>query len=147
MRSVLAYTAARLLLFAVTFAILYLLGARGLLAAAMAVLISGLVSFVLLSRQRDAVSGAVAGGIGRLRGMGRRLEAGAAKEDEVRGAEAAEAAADGAAAERDGGEGEARSRTGTADADAGQPHEPEAGGTAGGAPEPAPRTDTRQEAG
>jgi Mn2+/Fe2+ NRAMP family transporter len=39
--------------------VLYLLGARGLLLLALAVLISGLVSFVLLSRQRDEMSGSV----------------------------------------------------------------------------------------
>ncbi|MUL41882.1 DUF4229 domain-containing protein [Streptomonospora sp. PA3] len=93
MRSVLAYTAARLLLFAVTFALLYLLGARGLLAAAMAVLISGLVSYVLLARQRDMMSRSIAHGIDRLRGIGTRLEAGAAKEDDVQDAEAAGAEA------------------------------------------------------
>ncbi|HZB31797.1 MAG TPA: DUF4229 domain-containing protein [Streptosporangiaceae bacterium] len=59
MRSVLAYTAARLALFAAAAGVLYLLGARGLLLVALAVLISGLVSLVLLSRQRDAMSAAV----------------------------------------------------------------------------------------
>ncbi|MDA0563521.1 DUF4229 domain-containing protein [Streptomonospora sp. S1-112] len=93
MRSVVAYTAARLLLFAVAFGVLYLLGARGLLAAALAVLISGMVSYVLLARQRDAVSAVIAGGIANMRGIGDRLEAGAAKED------AAQAAAKAAAAE------------------------------------------------
>src|SRR5690625_2299716 len=83
MRSVLAYTAARLLLFAVTFGVLYLLGARGLLAAALAVLISGLVSFVLLTRQRDAMSDRIAGGVSRVKGVGARLEEGAAKEDDA----------------------------------------------------------------
>ncbi|GAB3490780.1 DUF4229 domain-containing protein [Nocardiopsis coralliicola] len=81
MRSVLAYTAARLLLFGVSFAVLYLLGARGLLAAFLAVLVSGLVSYVLLSRQRDAVSSGIAGTVARMRGMGDRLEQGAAHED------------------------------------------------------------------
>ncbi|QBI56045.1 DUF4229 domain-containing protein [Streptomonospora litoralis] len=88
MRSVLAYTAARLLLFAVAFGVLYLLGARGLLAAAIAVLVSGLVSYVLLSRQRDAVSSGIADRISRLRGIGARLEAGAAKEDQAQQAAA-----------------------------------------------------------
>ncbi|GAB3443622.1 hypothetical protein GCM10027570_11810 [Streptomonospora sediminis] len=89
MRSVLAYTAARLLLFAVAFGVLYLLGARGLLAAALAVLISGMVSYVLLSRQRDAMSGVIARGIGSMRGLGARLETGAAKEDAAQRAAAA----------------------------------------------------------
>ncbi|MFW5420543.1 DUF4229 domain-containing protein [Nocardiopsis sp. CNT-189] len=81
MRSVLAYTSARLLLFAVAYGVLYLLGARGFLAIALAFLISGLVSYVLLSKQRDAMSVHVAGGMDRMRGMGRRLESGASHED------------------------------------------------------------------
>jgi cell division protein FtsW (lipid II flippase) len=66
MRSVLAYTAARIVLFVVALGIVYLAGARGLLALAIAVLASGLVSFVLLSRQRDAVSGVL---VSRFRGF------------------------------------------------------------------------------
>ncbi|GAA3234213.1 DUF4229 domain-containing protein [Actinocorallia longicatena] len=56
MRSVIAYTSARILLFAATAVILYLIGLTGLINLALAVLISGIVSYVLLSRQRDAVS-------------------------------------------------------------------------------------------
>jgi hypothetical protein len=59
MRSVLAYTVARVALIAATAGVLYLVGARGLLLAALAVLISGPVSLVLLSRQRDAMSASV----------------------------------------------------------------------------------------
>ena len=59
MRSVLAYTAARVALFAAAAGVLYLLGARGLLLVALAVLLSGLVSLVLLSRQRDKMSASV----------------------------------------------------------------------------------------
>lgn len=81
MRSVITYTVSRLLLFAVAFGVLYLLGARGLLALVLAFLISGLVSFVLLSKQRDAMSVAVASGLSRMRGVGRRLETGAAHEE------------------------------------------------------------------
>lgn len=47
----------------VTAGILYLLGARGLLLLALAVLISGVVSFVLLARQRDAMSSVVASNV------------------------------------------------------------------------------------
>src|SRR5690606_41344091 len=83
MRSVLAYTSARLLLFAVAFGVLYLLGARGFLAIVLAFLISGLVSYVLLSKQRDAMSVHVADGLERMRGMGRRLESGASHEDDA----------------------------------------------------------------
>ncbi len=59
MRSVIVYTAARIVLFAATAAILFLIGLTGLLNLALAVLISGIVSYVLLSKQRDAVSIAV----------------------------------------------------------------------------------------
>ncbi|MGI5119145.1 DUF4229 domain-containing protein [Marinactinospora thermotolerans] len=94
MRSVIAYTASRLLLFAVAFGLLYLLGARGFLAIALAFLLSGLVSYILLNAQRDAMSEVVAGWMTRMRGMGAQLEAGAAKEDEfqVAGREAADRA-------------------------------------------------------
>ena len=82
MRAVLLYTLSRLLLFAATFGVLYLLGARGFLAIALAVLISGLIAFVLLSRQRDALSGAVTGMVRHTRDFGKRLDDGAAAEDD-----------------------------------------------------------------
>jgi hypothetical protein len=78
MRSLLAYTAARVTLFAATAGVLYLLGARGLLLIAVAVLVSGLVSFVLLSRQRDAVSALVSSGARKGR---QKIEEARAKED------------------------------------------------------------------
>lgn len=97
MRSVFAYTAARIVLFLVALGIVYLAGARGLLALAIAVLVSGLASFVLLSRQRDAMSGALvsrlrasrgqprAGGGGlmaRAREFGQRIDEGTRAEDQ-----------------------------------------------------------------
>jgi len=81
-RAVLVYTLSRLVLFAATFGVLYLLGARGFLAIALAVLISGLVAFVLLSRQRDALSGSVNAMVRRTRDFGKRLDEGAAAEDD-----------------------------------------------------------------
>lgn len=59
MRTALSYTSARIVLFLVALVLLYLVGARGLLLAALALLVSGLASFVLLSRQRDIMSGAL----------------------------------------------------------------------------------------
>jgi Mn2+/Fe2+ NRAMP family transporter len=56
MRPALTYTSARLLLFVAALGVLYLTGARGLLLFALALLASGVLSFVLLSRQRDAMS-------------------------------------------------------------------------------------------
>jgi hypothetical protein len=78
MLSVLAYSAARVALFAATAGVLFLLGARGLLLLALSVLLSGLVSYVLLSRQRDAMSSAVASAV---RSSRRRLEHARTKED------------------------------------------------------------------
>ncbi|WP_433329611.1 DUF4229 domain-containing protein [Spirillospora sp. CA-294931] len=63
MRSVFLYTAARFGIFLATAGILFLFGARDLLLLGLAVLISGVISFVLLSRQRDAMSAAVVTGV------------------------------------------------------------------------------------
>jgi Mn2+/Fe2+ NRAMP family transporter len=78
MRSTLAYTSARILLFVAAMGVLYLAGARGLLLIALALLVSGIVSFVVLSRQRDAMSAAFAG---RIHGFRGRLGAGTRAED------------------------------------------------------------------
>jgi Mn2+/Fe2+ NRAMP family transporter len=78
MRSTLAYTSARILLFVAAMGVLYLAGARGLLLIALALLVSGIVSFVVLSRQRDAMSAAFAG---RIHGFRSRLDAGSRAED------------------------------------------------------------------
>jgi hypothetical protein len=86
MRTALSYTSARFVLFLVALVLLYFAGARGLLLAALALLVSGIASFVLLSRQRDVMSGALTS---RLRGMrnraselGTRLDEGARSEDD-----------------------------------------------------------------
>ncbi|PSK92815.1 uncharacterized protein DUF4229 [Murinocardiopsis flavida] len=93
MRSVFAYTASRLLLFAIAYGIVVLLGGRSLFAIVVAFLASGLVSYFVLSAQRDAMSAAVASGIDRMRGVGSRLEAGAAQEDDAADSVRAQAAA------------------------------------------------------
>jgi hypothetical protein len=77
---VLRYTASRVLMFIVVATVLALLGARGLLLVALALVVSGLLSFVLLSSQRDAMSAAVVGSSRRLR---RRMDARASREDEA----------------------------------------------------------------
>ncbi|TDD11562.1 DUF4229 domain-containing protein [Nonomuraea deserti] len=57
MRPVLVYTASRIGLFLVTLGVLWLLGLTNpLLLIVCSFLISGIASYVLLSRQRDAVS-------------------------------------------------------------------------------------------
>jgi Protein of unknown function (DUF4229) len=86
MRATLAYTSARILLLVVAIILLYLVGARGLLLLALACVVSGIASFVLLSRQRDVMSGALTGrirnGQRRAAGFRARLEEGAQAEDE-----------------------------------------------------------------
>ena len=62
MRSVIFYTIARLAIFAATAGVLALVGARGVLLLLLALLISGVVSYVLLSSQRDRMSAAVTDG-------------------------------------------------------------------------------------
>jgi len=86
MRATLAYTSARIVLLVVSAVLLYLVGARGLLLLALAFAVSGIASFVLLSRQRDVMSGAL---MARLRnrrprspGFRARLEEGTRAEDQ-----------------------------------------------------------------
>lgn len=78
MRATLAYTTARILLFVAATGLIYLAGARGLLLLALALLVSGAASYVLLSRQRDRMAGAL---VGRVRNFRARLDAGTRAED------------------------------------------------------------------
>lgn len=86
MRTALSYTSARIVLFLVALVLLYLAGARGLLLAALALLVSGIASFVLLSRQRDIMSGALTSRLGGARkragSFRARLDEGTRAEDE-----------------------------------------------------------------
>jgi Mn2+/Fe2+ NRAMP family transporter len=78
MRATFAYTTARILLFVAATGLCYLAGARGLLLLGLALLVSGAASYVVLSRQRDAMSGAL---MNRLRTLRSRIDAGAKAED------------------------------------------------------------------
>jgi Mn2+/Fe2+ NRAMP family transporter len=78
MRATFAYTTARILLFVAATGLCYLAGARGLLLLGLALLVSGAASYVVLSRQRDAMSGAL---VNRLRTLRTRIDAGAKAED------------------------------------------------------------------
>jgi Mn2+/Fe2+ NRAMP family transporter len=85
MRTTLAYTSARILLFVVGVILLYLVGARGILLLGLALVVSGIASFVLLSKQRDVMSGALAARLRNRRattGLRARLDEGARAEDE-----------------------------------------------------------------
>ncbi len=85
MRTGLAYTSARILLLAVALVLLYVAGARGFLLLALAFVTSALASYVLLSKQREAVAGAMNRRLSRVTGkvteFRERLEDGTAAED------------------------------------------------------------------
>jgi hypothetical protein len=85
MRTTLFYTVSRLLLFIVVLLLLDLAGARGLLLIALALLISGLLSYVLLSRQRNSMASSLSGRLGartrRTRSFRERLNEGTRAED------------------------------------------------------------------
>ncbi len=79
MRAALAYTTARIVLFVVAAGLFYLAGARGLLLLGLALVVSGVASYVVLSRQRDAMSGAL---VNRFRSLRSRIDQGARSEDD-----------------------------------------------------------------
>ena len=95
MRSWLTYTAARVGLFLAAFGVVYLFGARAWVALILAWLVSGLASYVLLSRLRDQLSAQTVDRLERRRGanVGDRLEGGASREDDLQ--EAPDPATDG----------------------------------------------------
>jgi Protein of unknown function (DUF4229) len=85
MRTGLAYTSARILLLVITVVVLYLVGARGFLLLALAFVISALASYVLLSKQREVMAGALNRRLSRVTAKAtefrERIEEGAAAED------------------------------------------------------------------
>ena len=104
MRTGLAYTSARILLLVISVVLLYLAGARGILLLALAFVISALASYVLLSKQRETMAGALNRRLSRVTAKAtefrERLEEGAAAEDPD-GAAGAEGAPDTAEGARD----------------------------------------------
>jgi hypothetical protein len=79
MRATFAYTSARILLFVAVLGVLYLIGLNGLPLLGLAVLISGLLSFFVLSRYRDAMAGSIGSRINNFR---ERLDEGTRAEDD-----------------------------------------------------------------
>ena len=79
MHPVVGYSLARILLFFASVGVLYLLQLRGLWLLLAAIIVSALASLALLSRQRDAMSAAVADRLERAR---RRIDEGAGSEDD-----------------------------------------------------------------
>jgi hypothetical protein len=81
MRSVLAYTSARIMIFAATCGVLWVttpMRESPVLLLAVSILISGIVSYVLLSRQRDRMSSAILTGANKRR---RKFKEALTKED------------------------------------------------------------------
>lgn len=74
----LRYTALRIVMLLVVGGIGYLIGLRGVLLAAVAFLVSGLLSFFVLDRQRDELGQSVGNVFQRL---GARIESNSRKED------------------------------------------------------------------
>ena len=79
MRATLVYTAVRFVLFAVAVGLIYLAGARGLLLIALALLVSGAASYVLLSRMRDTMAGSISR---RIESVRSRIDEGSRVEDD-----------------------------------------------------------------
>ena len=79
MRATLAYTAVRFVLFAVAVGLIYLAGARGLLLIALALLLSGAASYVLLSRMRDSMASSISR---RIESVRSRIDEGSRVEDD-----------------------------------------------------------------
>jgi Mn2+/Fe2+ NRAMP family transporter len=79
MRATFAYTGARFLIFAAMFGVLWAIGVRGFALFGLALVISGIISFVVLSRQRDVMSGSITSRIGNFR---QRLDEGTRAEDD-----------------------------------------------------------------
>lgn len=67
MRAFLGYTGARLAMFLGCWAILWLVGAKGFLGAILAMLVSGLLSFVVLDKLRGRLAASVTGAYRSLR--------------------------------------------------------------------------------
>ena len=86
MRSTLAYTSARMLLLVAALGVFYLIGARGLTLLVLALLASGIISFVVLSKARDRMSASLTSGLSGMRSrvseLGQRLDDGSKTEDE-----------------------------------------------------------------
>jgi len=78
MRATLSYTILRLLLFVAALWVLYLAGARGFLLLVLAAAVSALISFVVLSRLRDRMSGSLTAVVTKFRD---RLDEGTRSED------------------------------------------------------------------
>src|ERR1700759_1640998 len=85
MRTALAYTTARILMFLAALVLLYFAGARGLLLLGLALVISALASYILLNKQREVIAERLNRRLSRVGGKAagsrERLQEGTAAED------------------------------------------------------------------
>jgi len=101
MRTLIPYTAARILMFGIAVMILYWAGARGLLLLALGLVISALASYILLNKQRQILADRLNSRLSKVGSKAsefrERLEEGAKSEDEDEGDAPDEAVAGGQA--------------------------------------------------
>jgi Protein of unknown function (DUF4229) len=85
MRTAFVYTSARIIMFGASVLVLFWAGARGILLLGLALIVSALLSYVLLNKQRTIIANKLNGrlsGVGKKAGeFTRRLNDGAALED------------------------------------------------------------------
>jgi hypothetical protein len=86
MRTAFAYTCARIIMFGASVLVLFWAGARGILLLGLALIISALLSYVLLNKQRQIIAAKLNGRLSRVGAkaseISRRLDEGARAEDE-----------------------------------------------------------------
>jgi Protein of unknown function (DUF4229) len=86
MRTAFAYTCARIIMFGASVMVLFWAGARGILLLGLALIISALLSYVLLNKQRQIIAARLNGRLSRVgakaRDLGQRLDDGSRAEDE-----------------------------------------------------------------
>src|SRR6202034_2568100 len=86
MRTAFAYTCARIIMFGASVMVLFWAGARGVLLLGLALLISALLSYILLNKQRQIIAAKLNGRLSRVgakaRDLSQRLDEGSRAEDE-----------------------------------------------------------------
>ena len=86
MRTAFVYTSARIIMFGASVLVLFWAGARGILLLGLALLISALLSYVLLNKQRQIIAGKLNGRLGRVgqkaSELSHRIDEGARAEDD-----------------------------------------------------------------
>ena len=87
MRTAFAYTSARIIMFGASVLVLYWAGARGILLLGLALLVSALLSYVLLNKQRaiiaDRLNGRLSKAGSKVTELRDRLDDGSKAEDEA----------------------------------------------------------------